>query len=98
MYQRFSYTNQLTFFQKVRSIDYILLFAILLVGIVSGFSMYSIDGGSIEYYTQNHLLRFSVFFVLMLLILYNSIRPIILGVFLWSDCIWFSKMDQFTFY
>ena len=74
MYQRFSYTNQLTFFQKVRSIDYILLFAILLVGIVSGFSMYSIDGGSIEYYTQNHLLRFSVFFVLMLIISFINIK------------------------
>ena len=74
MYQRFSYSNQQTFFQKVRSIDYILLISILLIGIISGLSMYSIDGGSVEYYTQNHLLRFSVFFGLMLIISFVNIK------------------------
>ena len=48
MYQRFSYSTQQTFFQKVRSMDYILLFAILSVGLISGFSMYSIDGGRLN--------------------------------------------------
>ena len=74
MYQRFSYSTQQTFFQKVRSMDYILLFAILSVGLISGFSMYSIDGGSFEYYTQNHLIRFSVFFILMLIISFVNIK------------------------
>ena len=74
MYQRFSYSTQQTFFQKVRSMDYILLFSILSVGLISGFSMYSIDGGSFEYYTQNHLIRFSVFFILMLIISFVNIK------------------------
>ena len=74
MYQRFSYSTQQTFFQKIRSMDYILLFAILSVGLISGFSMYSIDGGSFEYYTQNHLIRFSVFFILMLIISFVNIK------------------------
>ncbi len=74
MYQRFSFSNQQTFFQKIKSIDYILLISILLVGIISGFSMYSIDGGSFEYYTQNHLLRFSIFFILMIIISFVNIK------------------------
>tara|TARA_B100000945_G_scaffold319688_1_gene327502 strand:+ start:4468 stop:5478 length:1011 start_codon:yes stop_codon:yes gene_type:complete len=36
--------------------------------------MYSIDGGSFEYYTQNHLLRFSIFFILMLIISFVNIK------------------------
>ena len=95
MYQGISYSTEQTFFQKVRSIDYILLFAIFLVGLISGFSMYSIDGGSIEYYTQNHLIRFSVFFTLMLLISFVNIKVwhatgyifylIALGLLIWAS-------------
>tara|TARA_X000001036_G_scaffold153696_1_gene145855 strand:+ start:4024 stop:5148 length:1125 start_codon:yes stop_codon:yes gene_type:complete len=95
MYQGISYSTEQTFFQKVRSIDYILLFAIFLVGLISGFSMYSIDGGSIEYYTQNHLIRFSVFFTLMLFISFVNIKVwhatgyifylIALGLLIWAS-------------
>jgi len=95
MYQGISYSAEQTFFQKVRSIDYILLFAIFLVGLISGFSMYSIDGGSIEYYTQNHLIRFSVFFTLMLFISFVNIKVwhatgyifylIALGLLIWAS-------------
>ena len=81
MYQRLSYSTQQTFFQKVRSMDYILLFAILSVGLISGFSMYSIDGGSFEYYTQNHLIRFSVFFILMLIISFVNANIYEIGTF-----------------
>ena len=95
MYQGISYSTEQTFFQKVRSIDYILLFAIFLVGLISGFSMYSIDGGSIEYYTRNHLIRFSVFFSLMLFISFVNIKVwhatgyifylIALGLLIWAS-------------
>ena len=95
MYQGISYSTEQTFFQKVRSIDYVLLFAIFLVGLISGFSMYSIDGGSIEYYTQNHLIRFSVFFTLMLFISFVNIKVwhatgyifylIALGLLIWAS-------------
>ena len=95
MFQYNKLNSELSFFQKVRSIDYILLFAIFLVGLISGFSMYSIDGGSIEYYTQNHLIRFSVFFTLMLFISFVNIKVwhatgyifylIALGLLIWAS-------------
>ncbi len=66
MYKRISYTGETTFFQKVRSFDYILIFCILLLGLISTLSMYSSEGGQILYYTKSHFLRFSVFFLLML--------------------------------
>ena len=66
MFKETSYTNRLTFFQKIRSIDLILIFCVLILGGISTFAMYSSEGGQMLYYTKSHLLRFSVFFVLML--------------------------------
>ena len=54
MYQRRSISNQLTFFQKIRSFDFILLGCILTIGIISCFSMYSTDGGEILYHSKSH--------------------------------------------
>ena len=66
MFQQTSYTDQLTFFQKLRSFDYILFFLILVIGIISIFAMYSSDGGDFSYHTKCHLLRFSIFFLMMI--------------------------------
>ena len=66
MFKETSYTNRLTFFQKIRSIDLILIFCVLILGGISTFAMYSSEGGRMLYYTKSHLLRFSVFFVLMI--------------------------------
>ena len=66
MFKETSYTNRLTFFQKIRSIDLILIFCVLILGGISTFAMYSSEGGQMLYYTKSHLLRFSVFFVLMI--------------------------------
>ena len=48
---------------KILSIDYILVFSILVLGIVSMFAMYSTDGGEFKYHTNSHILRFFVFLV-----------------------------------
>tara|TARA_B100000700_G_scaffold326471_1_gene438093 strand:- start:49 stop:1173 length:1125 start_codon:yes stop_codon:yes gene_type:complete len=95
MYQRYSYSNQITFFQKLRSFDYILIITILLVGIISTFAIYSTDGGEILYHTKSHLIRFSVFFVMMILISFINIKVwhsigyffyiIILGLLIWAS-------------
>ena len=47
---------------KIFSIDYILVLAILTLGITSMFAMYSTDGGEFKYHTNSHILRFFVFF------------------------------------
>ena len=74
MFKETSYTNRLTFFQKIRSIDLILIFCVLILGGISTFAMYSSEGGQMLYYTKSHLLRFSVFFVLMIFLSFVRLK------------------------
>ncbi len=50
---------------KFLSLDFFLVFLILLLGIISIFVMYSTEQGNFGYYTQSHLYRFSVFFMVL---------------------------------
>ena len=74
MIRNISFTNELTFFQKIRSIDYILLISIIFVGFISCLAMYSTDGGEVLYHTKNHALRFLIFFVMMIVISFINIK------------------------
>ena len=95
MFIESSFSNQSTFFQKIRSFDYILFLLILVVGVISGFAMYSSDGGELAYHTKNHLVRFSVFFVMMIFISFINIKTwhtvgylfyiIVLGLLCWAS-------------
>ena len=51
---------------KIFALDFKLILLILLLGIISLFAMYSSEQGKFGYYTQNHLYRFCVFFILFL--------------------------------
>ena len=62
------------FFQKIKNLDYILLLSILILSTLSLFVMYSTDGGELLYHTKSHLIKLSVFFVLMLLISFFNIK------------------------
>ena len=68
MYQPRSIQSSLSFKDKLYSIDYVLVFAILILGIVSMFAMYSTDGGEFAYHTKSHILRFCVFFIAFFLL------------------------------
>ena len=46
-------TNRLSFFQKFRNYDYVLLVCILLLGFISLATMYSTDGGKILFHTKD---------------------------------------------
>ena len=95
MYQRRSISNQLTFLQKVKSFDFILLGCVLLIGIISCFSMYSTDGGELLYHSKSHVVRFLVFFVMMLILSFFNIKfwhstgylfyLIVLGFLIWAS-------------
>jgi rod shape determining protein RodA len=74
MIQQASYTDQQSFFQKIRSLDLTLLISILLLGTISSFSMYSTDGGELLYHSKSHILRFIIFYFLMILLSFLSIR------------------------
>ena len=66
--------SDLSFFQKVRSLDYILLICILALGVISSFSMYSTDGGEFLYHSKSHILRFIIFFSMMIGLSFLSLR------------------------
>ncbi len=95
MFQQTSYSDQLTFFQKLRSLDYILLFCIILIGVISGFSMYSTDGGELLYHSKSHITRLVIFFTMMICFSFFSIRfwhstgylfyAIVLGLLIWAS-------------
>jgi len=68
------YSDQLTFFQKVRSFDILLILSILALGAIGVVAMYSSDGGEVSYYTKSHFIRFSVFFSMMLVLSFIKLR------------------------
>ncbi|MDC0512151.1 rod shape-determining protein RodA [bacterium] len=74
MLQPRSIQSSLGLRDKIFSFDYILVFSILTLGIISMFAMYSTDGGEFKYHTNSHILRFFVFFGLFFLISLIQIR------------------------
>ena len=66
--------GNLSFKDKFFSLDFYLIFLILLLGIISFFAMYSTEQGRFDYYTKSHVLRFCVFFFIFLLIPFFSIE------------------------
>ncbi len=50
MIMRNVFSEKKTFLEKIKSIDYILVTVILLIGIISCFSMYSTDGGQFKHH------------------------------------------------
>jgi len=95
MYQQVMYSGQLTFFQKLRSLDLILLICVFCLGIISSFSMYSTDGGELLYHSKSHILRFGIFFSLMIGLSFFNIRfwhsigyifyIVVLGFLIWAS-------------
>jgi len=74
MFQPRSIQSSLSLKDKIISIDYILVFSILILGIVSMFAMYSTDGGEFKYHTKSHILRFFVFFIMFFCLSFVQIR------------------------
>ena len=59
---------------KIFALDFILIFFVLLLGIISIFAMYSTEQGKFGYYTQSHLYRFFIFFILFIIISFFRIQ------------------------
>ena len=74
MYQHKRLNSEITFFQKIKQLDYILLTSILILSSISLFVMYSTDGGEILYHTKSHFIKLVVFFILMLIIAFLNIK------------------------
>ena len=95
MFEQSSYREQISFFQKLKSFDYILLICIISIGIISIFSMYSTDGGELLHHSESHIIRFVVFFSMMIGLSFLNIRfwhstgylfyIIVLGFLVWAS-------------
>jgi len=95
MYIQNSLTDKSNFFKKLRSFDYILLFCILVLGAISSIAMYSTDGGQLLYHSESHIIRFLIFFTMMIFISFINIKIwhtfgylfyiIVLGLLIWAS-------------
>ena len=59
-------TSRYSFFEKLMSIDFFLILIVLSIGAISVFAIYSTESGNFSYYTKNHLIRLSAFFLMFL--------------------------------
>ena len=95
MFIQSSLSDKSTFFQKIRSLDYILILCILFLGVISSAAMYSTDGGELLYHSESHIIRFFIFFIMMIFISFINIKVwhtfgyvfyvIVLGLLFWAS-------------
>ena len=74
MFQQDRLNNEITFFQKIKNLDYILLISVILLSVISLLVMYSTDGGEILFHTKNHFVKLMVFFPLMIFLAFFNIK------------------------
>ena len=74
MFRARSIQSSLSFKDKLLSLDFILIFSIFILGLISILAMYSTDGGEFKYHTKSHILRFSIFFIMFLVLSMIQIR------------------------
>ena len=74
MFQYNKLNSELSFFQKVKKLDFILIFCIILLSAISLLVMYSTDGGEILYQTKSHFIKLLTFFSLMMVISFFNIK------------------------
>ena len=74
LYSRNSLHTPFAVRDKFFHLDFILLFSILLLGIISIFAQFSSSGGEFDYFSKSHAIRFCVFFILFLVVSFINIR------------------------
>ena len=74
MFQHNRLNNEITFFQKIKNLDYILIVAVVILSAISIFVMYSTDGGEVLFHTKNHFFKLVIFFPLMILVAFFNIK------------------------
>ena len=74
LYNRHSLHSPFSIKDKLFNLDFTLFFSILLLGVISIFAQFSSSGGTFDYYSKSHALRFFVFFVLFLAVSFTPIK------------------------
>ena len=73
LYSRSTLHTPFSFRDKVFHLDFVLLFSVLILGVISIFAQYSSAGGLFETHTINHATRFFVFFLFFFVISFFNI-------------------------
>ena len=74
MFQHRRLNSEISFFQKIKELDFILLISIILLSSISLIVMYSTDGGEVLYHTKSHFIKLVVFFLMMLFVAFINIK------------------------
>ena len=74
MFQHNRLNNEITLFQKIKNLDYILLISVAILSAISVFVMYSTDGGEILFHTKNHFMKLVILFPLMIFVALFNIK------------------------
>ena len=74
LYSRSSLHSPFSIREKLFNLDLTLLLSVLLLGIISIFAQFSSSGGTFDYYSKSHAVRFGVFFILFLFVSFTEIR------------------------
>ena len=74
LYKSYSLHSPFSIKDKLFNLDLTLFFSILLLGVISIFAQFSSSGGTFDYYSKSHALRFGIFFLLFLVISFTPIR------------------------
>ena len=72
--RNYFHKGDLNFRDKIFNLDYFLIFLILSLGAISFLALYSTEKGNLGYYTQSHIYRFSIFFIVFIFISFLKIR------------------------
>tara|TARA_B100000029_G_C17547764_1_gene949059 strand:+ start:755 stop:1879 length:1125 start_codon:yes stop_codon:yes gene_type:complete len=68
MIKKSIYSSNLNLKDKIFNLDFQLILLVLILGIISFFTMYSTEMGVFNYYTKSHVYRFIIFFILFITI------------------------------
>ena len=74
MIRQHFHKGNMRFSDKIFALDFSLIFLILLLGVISFFAMYSTEQGKLSYYTQNHIYRFFIFFMVFIIVSFFRIK------------------------
>ena len=74
MIKQHFHRSSLNFRDKIFALDFLLIFLILLLGVISFFAMYSTEQGKFGYYTQSHIYRFCIFFIVFIMFSFFRIQ------------------------
>jgi rod shape determining protein RodA len=73
LYSKSSIHTPFSIRDKMYHLDFVLLFSILGLGVISIFAQFSSSGGSFDYYSKSHAIRFGIFFILFLFVSFTKI-------------------------